>query len=77
MLTTGPDHEPELPMGQLETLHCRELGLSHLAVVPPKRVVHLVWMPTRRMLHMPPLMGAEMEEEPRSRGHGAGAKCFS
>lgn len=77
MPTTGPGNELELPMGQLDTVHCRELGLSHLAVIPPKRVVYPVQVPTKRVLPMPPSVGAEMEGEPRSRGHGAGAKCFS
>lgn len=76
MPTTGPGHELELPMRQLESLHCREQGLSHLAVIPPKRVVPPVWMPTRRMWHTPPLMGAETEGEPGSRARGAGASCF-
>lgn len=77
MPTTGPGNELELPMGQLDTVHCRELGLSHLAVIPPKRAFYPVQVPTKRVLPMPPSVGAEMEGEPRSRAHGAGAKCFS
>lgn len=58
MPTIYPSNEFELPIGQLDTVQCRELGLSHLAITLPERVAYPVQISTNnRMLHMPPTLG--------------------
>lgn len=53
----------------------QEQGLGHLAVIPPKRVVHPVWMLTRRMWHVRHLWWElRWKESPAgAEGRGAGA----
>ena len=74
--TTGPGNELEFPMGKLDTADCRDLGLSHLAVIPLKGLSLAQTPNNKLMLHLPPLLGTEVEGEPRSRSR-AGATSAS